>query len=265
MRSALGSLLLVFCLAEVSVAQSSLRVHRDTDGKVTRVHLGGKSSSDRLTTTLGSISAIAKLKSVQSVTLSFATVDDAMIQPLLGMQDLVYLDLRFSDVTGESIAMLAELPKLRILLLDNCDVRDDHLVALAKMPQLNGLSLERTKVTSRGLKHIGQLKELVDLNLQACDIDDVGLASMGHFPQIRSLFLTKSMRYGRDDRVDLTDKSIDYLASLSTLTDLRIGSTKITDVGIAKLKLALPQARIDTAESGILQIGGKRPDATAKH
>ena len=259
MRMILLGLMLVVGNIGVADELSGIQIHRDPDGKIVGARLGGPSSSERLELTASSIESIAKVKGLKSLSLSFSTVDDEMLRPVAEMKDLVLLDLSFSNVTGKAIEIVAECPKLRLLELSACDVHDEHLVALEKTPQLVHLRLERTSVTDKGLVHIGKLKDLIMLDLQACEITDDGLKSMGHFPQLQSLYLTKSLRYGRDDKVDLTDDCIDYLASLNTIVDLRIGATRISDQGLDKLKNALPKARISTAESGILHLGVKKP------
>lgn len=254
---------LIFSLATVAAVaddRSAIQLQRNHEGKIVGVRMGGSSSSERLELTAESIAAISRMKDVQSISLSFSTVDDQLLLPIARMPHLVFVDLSFSNVTGKSIETLAQCPKLRLLELTACDVHDKHLAALEKMPQLIHLRLERTKVTDAGLKHIAPLKQLNLLDLQSCEITDAGLESLGQLPQLQHLFLTKTLRYGRDDRVNLTDECVDYLTSLTSLIDLQIGSSNISPDGIQRLKAGLPKATIDTNEHGILYIGMEKPD-----
>ena len=61
----------------------------------------------------------------------------------------------------------------------------------------------------------------------------------------------RRIRHGDDDRSDLTDKSVEYLISLDTLTDLRISDSQLTAYGLERLQAGLPKTTINTVRSGV--------------
>jgi hypothetical protein len=157
-------------------------------------------------------------------------------------------------VTGDSLRTLSSLKKLVSIRLEGCDGRDEHLVPLAEMPQLAVLYLGRTGVTDDGLKRLCKLKKLNLLQLSDCAITDAGLASLGDLPVIQHLWLSKTIRYGDDDRSDLTDNCVDYVTTLDTLIDLRIADSQLTEHGLKRLRDCLPDAKVSTERTGITYL-----------
>lgn len=264
-RSQMIVLALVFAFfADDSIGQEaalpeSAKLTRDSNGKVTGVRITGESSRDRLALTPEAIEALAKLKSLEFLSLWGTTVRDNDIKRLTGLANLRMIDLTFTDVTGESLRTLSSLKKLVSVRLEGCDVKNEHLAPLAEMPQLAMLYLGRTNVTDAGLKHIRGLRNLNLLQLSDCAITDAGLASLGDLQVIQHLWLSKTIRYGDDDRSDLTDNCVDYLISLDTLIDLRIADSQLTKRGLKRLRNGLPKAKVSTERTGITYLNRHKP------
>jgi hypothetical protein len=234
---------------------SHAKVTRNDRGEITSVRLTGKSNRDRFAVTPETIKAIAALDNLEYLSFWGTTVADDDIRRLTHLKKLQLIDLTFTDVTGESLQALSQLPALVSLRVEGCHVTDDELAPLADMPQLAMLYLGRTKVSDAGLKHLRGLKKLTTLQLSDCRITDEGLASLGNLPQIQHLWLSKTVRYGDDDRSDLTDACVDYLITLDTLTDLRIGDSRISDQGLERLRKGLPNTKISTERTGVTYLG----------
>ena len=104
--------------------------------------------------------------------------------------------------------MVGKLYRLTTFDASGTKINDDQLDYIAWMPTLHTLNLSRTKVTDAGLEKLASLD-----NLQ-------WLVLLGH---------RRERRRHRS------------LASMKTLGRLTIDGTKVTPVGIARLKKALPK------------------------
>ena len=238
-------------IGQETALPESAKLTRDGNGNVTAVRITGESNRDRLAVTPEAIKTLSKFRNLESLSLWGTTVTNDDIRQLAGLSNLRMIDLAFTDVTGESLRTLSSLKKLVSVRLEGCDVKDEHLVPLAEMPQLAMLYLGRTKVTDAGLKHLRGLRNLNLLQLSDCAITDAGLASLGDLPVIQHLWLSRTIRYGDDDRSDLTDNCVDYLTSLDTLIDLRIADSRLTDRGLKRLRERMPKAKVSTERTGI--------------
>lgn len=263
MRTSITFLLFAM-IANANVSQSQIRIERNGEGTAVSASFTGKSNLDRLDLTPRTLDAIAKLSELKSVSLWGATVSDSEIPRLLPLKSLWSIDLSYTNVTGNVLTTLSKLPELAEINLEGCDVNDKHMEQLSGLERLITLRLANTHVTDEGLKHIEKLKNLIHLDLSACDISDDGLRSLGHMPKIRHLWLSKTIRYGQDDKSELTDGCIEFLGSLTTLIDLQIACSQISDDGFARLKLALPNTRITTEPTGVVYLDRKKPDRTKR-
>jgi hypothetical protein len=236
------------------------KVTRDENGNIRSIALRGHSTTDKVTISRKMIQQIASISTLEWLDLSFSNASDDVLEPLKRLRSLKGLDLSLSNATGKTITTVSKLPNLLSLRMEKCKVNDDDLKALADMPQLVNLYLGGTQVTDDGLPSIGKLSELVVLDLRDCAITDKGLRSMGHFKQIQNLWLSKTIRYGENDRSQLTDASVEYLSTLKTLVELQIADSQLTDGGLSRLRKALPKANIDTTRTGTTYLLSGQPN-----
>ena len=233
-------------------------LHRDAAGNVISVHIASESSRKRLEIDKMTLDSISGFDHLERLKLWGTSVDDAAIQRFRGLRKLRGINLAHTDVTGECLRTLSLLPNITSIRMEACDVSDEQLAPLEEMPQVRMLYLGRTKVTDEGLKHLRNLKQLNLLQLSDCDVTDNGLMSLGELPKIQHLWLSKTIRYGRDDRSALTDRCIEYLLSLDTLLDLRIGDSKITEAGITRLRAGLPKTKISVHRTGVTYLSAEK-------
>lgn len=257
-----ASFLWCLMLATASIAEDRLLpesavVNRNEKGVIVSVELTGKSNRERLAITPEITESLSGLSDLESLSLWGTTVSDEDLRKLTTLTKLRHIDLSHTDVTGVSLQILSTLRNLVSVRLDSCDVTDQHLAALESMPQIAMLYLGNTQVTDRGLKQLRFLDQILLLDLSNCKISDIGLKSLD-LPVIQHLWLSKTVRYGEDDRSDLTDNSVDYLSTLKTLVDLQIADSQITESALAKLREALPETEIDTSRSGITYLNSKK-------
>lgn len=260
----LFSIVLLALSAHACAAQPQIRIERNAEGMAVSAAFTGKSNVDRLELTPRTLDTIAQLTELRSLSLWGTSVSDSEIASLLTLKQLVSIDLSHTNVTGEVLTTLSKMPNLVMINLQGCDVNDKHLELLSDFDRLMTLRLANTEVTDDGLRHIQGLKNLDHLDLSTCDISDAGLRSMGHLPALKHLWLSKTIRYGVDDKSDLTDGCVNYLASLKTLIDLQIADSQLTEAGLKRLRAALPEAKISTVSNGVLYVDQQKPDRTKR-
>jgi len=140
----------------------------------------------------------------------------ALAMPLAQNTNLLEVDLNLigdhvADGQLEPLQPIAQ--QVAVLNLARTNVTDDGLKSLEPLKNLRRLHLENTKVGDAALAHVKDLTNLEYLNLYATQVTDSGLSQLEGLKNLRSLYLWQ---------------------------------TKVTPAGVDKLKLALPQCRIDT-------------------
>ena len=227
------------------------------DGTIVGARLGGSSSASQLSLKSETIRSLSRLSDLRRLSASATSIDDTTVVHLTNLRQLEGLVLSFTNVTDASFKTLATMPNLKSLRLEGCKVTDEHFEDLTKLTNLSNLYLAKTKITDKALSSISKFKNLVLLDLSDCEISDAGLASMGKLPQIQHLWLSKTIRNGKDDKSRLTDRSVKYLSSLNTLVDLQIADSQLTQDGLSRLASALPKTEIDTKSSGVTYVNAK--------
>jgi hypothetical protein len=94
-------------------------------------------------------------------------------------------------------------------------------------------------VDDERLHLIAGLKSLESLTLKEARITDTSLSELAALPRLRSVELSGT---------PLTDMSLSQLAHLSGLNCIILSRTKVTEGGVAKLRTALPDCRIEGPE-----------------
>ena len=190
-------------------------------------------------------------------------VDDDLLN-LKSFPDLVNLDLG-PEMTDRAMEHLRFVPKLLTLSLSCGRITDDGLVNLQHVPGLAKLNMHGCrKITDAGLFHVGKLKQLRHLDIAATKIGDAGLAhlcglsnlehlDLYHYTKITNAGLVhladlKTLKYLRLSFTKIGDRGLVHLYGLSNLKELVLGRTKVTEAGIALLKVALPECNIIQAE-----------------
>jgi internalin A len=165
-------------------------------------------------------------------------VTDAGLKELARLKSLQALSLGGPKVTDAGLKELARLKSLQKLELSHTGVTDAGLKHLAALKSLRELDLSLTKVTHAGLKELAGMK-LKRLNFDRSLQTDVGLK---HYlaavepPTFEILFGWK-----------LTDDGLKELAAQKSLQELDLRYTDLTDVtdaGFEELRKALPHCKI---------------------
>ena len=78
-------------------------------------------------------------------------IADAGVAALAGLENLRYLNLSNTGVTGTGFKGRVDMVSLYQLTLNDCPVTDESLAAIPHFPKLEELLLGRTNVTDKGL------------------------------------------------------------------------------------------------------------------
>ncbi len=148
------------------------------------------------------------------------------------------IDLTGKRLTRSHFQRLGNLPLLQHLVLANTTTHDDDLSYLAGLPSLDSLDLSGTQITDTGLKSINSIR-LRALDLSKTKISDAGLKRLCDNYGVGGNIAVLSL-----SRTDITDAGVQFLGQMKRLRELRVDETKMTNQGIEKLRILLPQCKI---------------------
>lgn len=202
------------------------------------------------------LAPLARLTSLNALTLGELPIDDAVFLHLQPLRDLALLNLAYTAVHGDFTPLLgvplrdvrlegcrrvgdacarslANFPTLRNLELHMTGLTDDGLAALAPLP-LEVLWLG-PRITDSGMSTIAGFANLRHLDICTHLLTDAGLRAIAGLRALEILWLTRSR---------ITDAGVEVLAQFSALRELNVDCTGITPDGLAALRRALPDCRI---------------------
>ncbi len=136
------------------------------------------------------------------------------------------LDLGRTAVTDKGMSVLSTLKNLSILDMEKTDLGDEGLAALKGHESLATLYLEDTAVTDAGIGHITSLPMVANVCIRGTAVTDRGLGSLAGL-SLGGLVAGKT---------GITDKSMTWIAAMSTLRALDLGDTAVTEDGVALLE-----------------------------
>jgi len=84
------------------------------------------------------------------LTLDGPVIDDEGLACVLGLPQLMSLDLAFSEISDAGVGKLVDLRYLESLRLEGTDVSDASIPVLSQMRGLKELNVENTKLTNSG-------------------------------------------------------------------------------------------------------------------
>jgi hypothetical protein len=132
-----------------------------------------------------------------------------------------------SEVTNEDLEHLEGLNQLKTLWFNETKITDAKLKHITVLNQLQDLGLGQTNITDAGLECLIGLKTLQSINLSDTQITDTGLERVNVMKQLKYLGLGGTK---------ITDAGLKHLAGLSQLEVIALDGTKITDAGLEHLK-----------------------------
>eukprot|EP01129_Flabellula_baltica_P008504 TRINITY_DN3389_c0_g1_i4.p1 TRINITY_DN3389_c0_g1~~TRINITY_DN3389_c0_g1_i4.p1 ORF type:complete len:382 (-),score=55.71 TRINITY_DN3389_c0_g1_i4:164-1309(-) len=116
------------------------------------------------------------------------------------------------DYLLSDLPLISSLHSLTSLNVSKTNVRDEDMMYIASLRGIIHLNISECTISSSGIFHLNTLSSLRDIDLQECDISDDDILIFSHC-QLNKINL-------RDTKV--TDKSIEYLLTHKSLTELGI-------------------------------------------
>jgi len=140
-------------------------------------------------------------------------------------------------VTDADMAVVGRAHTLRDVTLAGPEMSDAGLAHLAGLRKLQELVLYGDKIGDAGLSHLSELTELRLLYLLRTKVSDAGLVHLKKLKNLQSLLL--------DAGTPVTDAGLVQLKSLKGLRYLGLWGTRVTAEGVADLKAAIPNVKVD--------------------
>lgn len=175
------------------------------------------------------LAVLGDLTNVQVLKLDSTRITDAGLVHIARLTDLEELDLGSTQVTDAGLVHLKGFDKLRVLNLRSTETTDTGLASLKRLTRLRHLALFGTHISDRGMEEIKELKNLEALSLGSTPISDAGLSKIVWNDLVRLEEL-------RLDGTRVTDAGLKNLAGLRSLQVLDLRNTPITDAGLIPLR-----------------------------
>jgi hypothetical protein len=129
--------------------------------------------------------------------------------------------------------------------LKELDLSYVHLTP-SQIPYLHNFQLEKLTIdrlkdpshTDQSMQEIGQIKSLKELVLNNSNMTDEGLKEIARLDNLKKLEINSAF--------NLSDKSMDTLAQMKGLVELKISGSKLHPSAVARLRESLPNCKIST-------------------
>jgi hypothetical protein len=158
---------------------------------------------------------VRQFPNLKTLNLFAAGADESCLELLFDLSQLQEIDLGRANLSDESVRSLWRLSKLSSVSLADCPIGDASINEVGQSVSLQALKVPSTHISDSGVKHIarelGPGKRLNLLELRSCQI---------------------------------TDKSLVYLASMTSLRFVGLLNTKVTREGVEFFKKSLPDCRV---------------------
>lgn len=150
-------------------------------------------------------------------------VTDKDLAMVTGLQHLLVLDLRGTQITDDALAHLSDLPKIEQLYVGGSVVTDTEP------------TLFHARFTDAAVDPLVELSTLKVLSLAKTDIGDDAVRQLPKLTNLQVLYLLGT---------NITDASLDALGQMTSLRELYLQETGVSPQGLEKLRAALPETEI---------------------
>jgi Leucine-rich repeat (LRR) protein len=209
------------------------RFERDPAGAVVAVNLRASWISDSDLIELGHLPKLERLD------LSFTRITDRGILYLKSAANLVEVNLAFAERLGDQgQAAIQQWKHLKRLNLRGTKIADNTVSAAAALPELEVLDISYTDALDSGLDALATAPKLKELSIGGLRITEVAFQSVRQISGLERLDLGGGKFIGGGQRVGLTldDATLQAIASLKELRELKLGYANFPSRGLAILK-----------------------------
>ena len=134
------------------------------------------------------------------------------------------VELSRTPITDTQLSHLASLKAIEVLNLETTEVGDLGVAALTPLTSLHTLNLSHTMLSSKGLLSVGKLTNLKRLNIGHTLVET--LQGIEQLSKLEGLSVSGN---------GVGDTALTSLAALSSLKELDLSYTEISDAGLKKL------------------------------
>ena len=198
---------------------------------------------------------IAGLTDLRELNLTLTPVKDDSLKHLANLVELRVLGLASAQCNGAGFAFLHRLKKLESVNFHFTPLNDAGLKEISQVPISGRLWFAHTKFTDAGAVHLSQLKQLKRCGIGSTDPGSTGEAvgALSMLPledlalldnQATPAGVAHASKIVTLKRLDIShaptvgDESLQQLAQLPALEDLKIGSATLSDNGLQGLAAA---------------------------
>lgn len=140
----------------------------------------------RATVTDARAAAIAKIKSLRVLALSYTPITDGALAHVSALPQLSTLELIGTRITDDGVKALGQTKSLTELDLSGTATGDDALDALLGLPKLASLVLRGTRVTDLGAAKLARLQSLRHVDLGATAVTEAAVKALAReLPEAR--------------------------------------------------------------------------------
>jgi len=163
-------------------------------------------------------------------------VTDAVLKHLTGAKKLRELGVQYApSFTGEGLAAMPFLANLNRVDFLASGLDDKGIEALAACVQISSIRITQGKASDKAFAMLAQLPKLVDLRVDRTSFGDkaaAAIASRGILQYLNASF------------TEIGNNGLGKLEALTSLTELVISNTSVSDVAVARLQKALPNCKV---------------------
>jgi hypothetical protein len=209
------------------------------------------------------ISAIKNWKTLKRLTLHGTKASDTSLEHIQNIASLEWLDAGSIMLTDVGLERLTLLPNLKALTIGGNELGDAGLQALRQMPGLTYLDLSGRQGTDSNVWAISmsdvgleavltltQLRELrfgctsIGVGIEGAKFAEVSMMSVTPrwLEKMKSFTKLERLKLQGCDKVD--DSAIPTLAAFSSLIELDLKGTAVTEKGLAALRAAKPKLKV---------------------
>ncbi len=225
-------------------------------------------------------------------------VSDAGLAHFKDCQNLIFLELMFTQVSDAGLVHFKDCQNLATLGLSHTQVSDAGLVHFKDRKNLTGLDLRGTRVSDAGLAHFKDLQSLGSLELGGTQVTDARLANfknchnldhlelagtkvsdagLAHFQNCQKLRILglggvtqvtdAGLAHFKDcqsimtlylDRTQVSDAGLVYFKDCKNLTVLVLGGTNVSDAGLADLANCSNLRKLHITNTKVTEAGVKK-------
>ncbi|MBL8827856.1 MAG: serine/threonine protein kinase [Planctomycetaceae bacterium] len=158
--------------------------------------------------------------------------------PFLVTKQLTSINVERATLSTKGyLEIVSRWPSLSILRMGQTELTVEQISIISRLPRLSELRVRCPERGNEALREVERISGLMRFQLSGWQgVTDEGVTSLAKLTKLFELNLQST---------DVTDASVEKLATLKDIKNLTVKGTKITPEGIARLRAALPNCKIE--------------------